>query len=368
MTRYVRTELRTLGTHVVTCTACDTTAYPVGDLGYADRHARTCKPLATALERDSLRAEVDKLQESIATFVHQRRDLNNKVQTLGIELDALGIERDLLRAELAAVREQLAQALKAQPADAPKTKPAPKVCSFPDCGRKVIGRGLCAGHYDQQRRGKDLTPIRARRKPTTADETPAEPEPAATGPRCTVTGCDREPIVKGLCAPHYNESRHPQPTTAAPAADDQEGEPVLKPVTSRCTFDGCRGVVKAKDLCKAHYQQLRRGNPLSPLRTPTNEPKPDNPALVALRKLVNRSEWVEDALCAQVDPELWYSEKGGSTREAKRICKQCPVRVQCLEEAMAAGDRHGIWGGLSERERAALARERAGAQEAPVAA
>lgn len=62
-------------------------------------------------------------------------------------------------------------------------------------------------------------------------------------------------------------------------------------------------------------------------------------------------EWQEQALCAQTDPEAFFPEKGGSTREAKRICRACVVRDQCLEYALEHDERFGIWGGLSERER-----------------
>jgi WhiB family transcriptional regulator, redox-sensing transcriptional regulator len=62
-------------------------------------------------------------------------------------------------------------------------------------------------------------------------------------------------------------------------------------------------------------------------------------------------EWQERALCAQTDPEAFFPEKGGSTREAKRVCGSCEVRVECLEYALANDERFGIWGGLSERER-----------------
>ncbi len=67
-------------------------------------------------------------------------------------------------------------------------------------------------------------------------------------------------------------------------------------------------------------------------------------------------EWQEEALCAQTDPEAFFPEKGGSTREAKRICTGCEVRVECLEYALAHDERFGIWGGLSERERRRLKR------------
>ena len=66
--------------------------------------------------------------------------------------------------------------------------------------------------------------------------------------------------------------------------------------------------------------------------------------------------WQERALCAQTDPEAFFPEKGGSTREAKKICAQCDVKAQCLEFALNIDARFGIWGGLSERERRRLKR------------
>lgn len=68
-------------------------------------------------------------------------------------------------------------------------------------------------------------------------------------------------------------------------------------------------------------------------------------------------EWQERALCAQTDPEAFFPEKGGSTREAKRICTRCEVKAECLEFALAHDERFGIWGGLSERERRKVKRE-----------
>ena len=66
--------------------------------------------------------------------------------------------------------------------------------------------------------------------------------------------------------------------------------------------------------------------------------------------------WQERALCAQTDPEAFFPEKGGSTREAKRVCSGCEVRAECLEYALGKDERFGIWGGLSERERRRLKR------------
>jgi WhiB family transcriptional regulator, redox-sensing transcriptional regulator len=73
--------------------------------------------------------------------------------------------------------------------------------------------------------------------------------------------------------------------------------------------------------------------------------------------------WQDRALCAETDPEAFFPEKGGSTREAKRVCQSCEVRAECLEYVLEHGDeswtRHGIWGGISERERRRLKRQAA---------
>ena len=68
----------------------------------------------------------------------------------------------------------------------------------------------------------------------------------------------------------------------------------------------------------------------------------------------NELSWQESALCAQTDPEAFFPEKGGSTREAKKVCVGCDVLGSCLEYALAHDERFGIWGGLSERERRKL--------------
>ena len=66
--------------------------------------------------------------------------------------------------------------------------------------------------------------------------------------------------------------------------------------------------------------------------------------------------WQEQALCAQTDPEAFFPEKGGSTRDAKSVCGRCEVQGDFLEYALAHDERFGIWGGLSERERRRLKR------------
>jgi WhiB family transcriptional regulator, redox-sensing transcriptional regulator len=66
--------------------------------------------------------------------------------------------------------------------------------------------------------------------------------------------------------------------------------------------------------------------------------------------------WIGDAVCATTDPEAFFPEKGGSTREAKQICASCTVQAECLDWALDRDERFGIWGGLSERERRRIKR------------
>lgn len=67
--------------------------------------------------------------------------------------------------------------------------------------------------------------------------------------------------------------------------------------------------------------------------------------------------WRVDAACAGGDPALFFPERGASTREAKMICRGCPVQGECMEYALVNREKFGIWGGLSERERRRIRRE-----------
>jgi WhiB family redox-sensing transcriptional regulator len=69
--------------------------------------------------------------------------------------------------------------------------------------------------------------------------------------------------------------------------------------------------------------------------------------------------WQSRANCMGVDPDLFFPERGASTREAKEVCRGCVVRDNCLEYALDSGEKFGIWGGMSERERRRLRRARA---------
>ncbi|MEV5942722.1 WhiB family transcriptional regulator [Streptomyces sp. NPDC051994] len=65
------------------------------------------------------------------------------------------------------------------------------------------------------------------------------------------------------------------------------------------------------------------------------------------------------ALCAETDPEVFYPSKGGSTVQAKQLCFACPERLACLDYALTHGERFGIWGGMTSRERRRLVRGQA---------
>lgn len=69
--------------------------------------------------------------------------------------------------------------------------------------------------------------------------------------------------------------------------------------------------------------------------------------------------WQDRANCLNVDPDLFFPERGASTSEAKEVCRGCEVREECLEYALSTREKWGIWGGLTERERRRELRVRA---------
>lgn len=73
---------------------------------------------------------------------------------------------------------------------------------------------------------------------------------------------------------------------------------------------------------------------------------------------LRREPWMDQALCAQVDGDLWYADKGDwpTTIKAKVICRKCPVRVQCLDYALSNNETFGVWGGMTPQQRRDLRR------------
>ena len=81
-------------------------------------------------------------------------------------------------------------------------------------------------------------------------------------------------------------------------------------------------------------------------------------ALMAASPDPEHLNWVDLALCAEVDPEIFFPERGGSVKAAKSVCRACESRAECLDYALEHDEPWGIWGGMTERERRMLARQR----------
>lgn len=65
--------------------------------------------------------------------------------------------------------------------------------------------------------------------------------------------------------------------------------------------------------------------------------------------------WWDLAACRGMATDLFFPGRGDyDVYEAKRVCAGCPVRAECLEEALAQREVFGVWGGLSERERRSI--------------
>ncbi len=75
--------------------------------------------------------------------------------------------------------------------------------------------------------------------------------------------------------------------------------------------------------------------------------------------------WQADAACRAIPVELFFPPVEHEADQAKEVCDECLVRAPCLEFALAAGERFGVWGGLTPPERRSLiARRRAQARAA----
>ena len=94
--------------------------------------------------------------------------------------------------------------------------------------------------------------------------------------------------------------------------------------------------------------------PLAPRPLPRDWAGPTTADLDAIER-----DWRNQARCAEVDGEIFFPEKGGSTQAGKKVCRGCEVRAECLDYALGNRELHGIWGGMSDRERRRLWREEA---------
>ncbi|MFF3327713.1 WhiB family transcriptional regulator [Streptomyces sp. NPDC002889] len=69
--------------------------------------------------------------------------------------------------------------------------------------------------------------------------------------------------------------------------------------------------------------------------------------------------WSERAACRSGDPEELFA-KAPQQKKAKAVCVACPVRIDCLAEALDSRVAFGVWGGMTERERRTLLRRKPG--------
>lgn len=89
-------------------------------------------------------------------------------------------------------------------------------------------------------------------------------------------------------------------------------------------------------------------------------------SLARLFTMEPENDWRPHAACRGIDPELFFSSDEAVNKQerqereaaAKAVCNRCDVRAECLNYALEAGERYGIWGGLNAQERRALGRAR----------
>ena len=121
---------------------------------------------------------------------------------------------------------------------------AKRRCSFPGCGRPHLAKGLCRGHYEQQRRKRALQPL------------PSRPR---GDPACSFVGCGNVAVNRGLCQAHANQRKKGQSLRPLRPFYGTQGP---------CRFDGCSKPRAAGGFCAGHAAQYYGGRPLAPLFKP----------------------------------------------------------------------------------------------------
>lgn len=122
-------------------------------------------------------------------------------------------------------------------------------------------------------------------------------------------------------------------------------------------------------LCECNEMFLASADDLSAGRVVScgcAEPRKHKASFPRVLTTKRSSRWKLNALCAQYPPEMFHPDQGGraAVAEAKQVCLQCSVRVECLEWALDVGDPHGVWGALTADERRALLRKRGATPQA----
>lgn len=85
-------------------------------------------------------------------------------------------------------------------------------------------------------------------------------------------------------------------------------------------------------------------------------------ARAALRDVVIDENWADYVLCANIPTNVFFPSTGAGVEEARKICAECPVKEPCLEFALTKRIDHGVWGGVSERGRRRLLKQRRAAR------
>lgn len=114
-------------------------------------------------------------------------------------------------------------------------------CTFQGCNREVAALELCRPHYDQQRRGEALRPVRARKGAVR---------------RCSFGGCTREHYSRSYCEPHYQQFKSGKDLTTLR---------MHATYGPHCRFAECARPKWVRGYCYTHYTQYRQGGPLRPI-------------------------------------------------------------------------------------------------------
>lgn len=65
-------------------------------------------------------------------------------------------------------------------------------------------------------------------------------------------------------------------------------------------------------------------------------------------------DWAQHAACIDAPSDMFFPPPGVIPVQAMQICAGCPVRTECLNHALDNNERHGVWGGMTTRERQRL--------------
>lgn len=80
--------------------------------------------------------------------------------------------------------------------------------------------------------------------------------------------------------------------------------------------------------------------------------------VTTLRQLIDIPEWMADAACAGMDPDTFFPHDTDGATAAKAICRRCDVQIECLAYALEQDEKLGIWGGMGQRQRERIRRNR----------